>query len=95
MGTILEFECTRLLNKDNEQRRKIDQRNGDLKKIGDTGNPNHVHNVNKEQGLYTQFLVNAVELALLVDTGAAVSINSNRRYEAIGHAKPKLSTVNI
>lgn len=88
-----ESECTRPLSKDNEQRRKIDQRKGDLKKIGNTGNPKPVRYVNEEPGLYTQCLVNGVELALLADTGAAVSIISKRRYEALAHRKPKLGTV--
>ncbi|KAK3589629.1 hypothetical protein CHS0354_043088 [Potamilus streckersoni] len=76
---------------DNERRRKIDRQKVDLKKIGNTRNPKPVRYLNEEPGLYTQCLINGIELALLTDTGAAVSINSKRRYEALGHRKPKLS----
>ncbi|KAK3592708.1 hypothetical protein CHS0354_037841 [Potamilus streckersoni] len=52
-----------------------------------------VRNLNEESGLYTHCLVNAVKIALLADTGANVCIISKRRYEALGHRKPKVNAV--
>ncbi|KAK3601240.1 hypothetical protein CHS0354_040418 [Potamilus streckersoni] len=85
-------ECTKHLSRDNEQRKKIDRRKGDLQKIGNTGNLKPVRYLNEEPRLYTQCRINGIELALLADTDTAVSIISKSRYKAVGHRKSKLSS---
>ncbi|KAL3863713.1 hypothetical protein ACJMK2_005460, partial [Sinanodonta woodiana] len=85
-------ECTKPLNRYNERWRTRGQRGVDYMKTND-GNPKPVRYVNEEPGLYTHCCVNGMELALLADTGAAVSIINKRRYESLGHRKPKLNAV--
>ena len=85
-------ECTKPLNRYNEQWRTRGQGQGNYRRSS-TENGKPVRYVNEEPGLYTQCGVNGVELALLADTGAAVSIISKRRYEALSHRKPQLSAV--
>jgi len=85
-------ECTKPLNRYNERWRTRGQRGVDSMKTND-GNHKPVRYVNEEPGLYTQCCVNGMELALLADTGAAVSIINKRRYESLGHRKPKLNAV--
>jgi hypothetical protein len=85
-------ECTKPLYRYNERWRPRGQREGDSSQTN-TGNAKPVRYVNEEPGLYTPCCVNRMELALLADTGAAVSIISKRRYESLGHLKPKLNAI--